>query len=62
MTANTLVFSFIGMKKVEVSIDGRTRIDVAMVAELVGLNEVFVTVMNTLLLDQELLIPVPVLR
>ena len=42
-TASTLVFSFIGMKKTEVLIEGRTRIDLAMESELVGLDEVVVT-------------------
>jgi TonB-linked SusC/RagA family outer membrane protein len=42
-TANTLVFSFIGMKKTEVEIQGRTRIDVVLASELVGLEEVVVT-------------------
>ncbi len=42
-TANTLVFSFIGMKKTEVLIEGRTRIDMAMESDLVGLDEVVVT-------------------
>lgn len=41
--ANTLVFSFIGMKTQEVAIQGRTRIDIVMVSELVGLDEVVVT-------------------
>ncbi len=42
-TANALVFSFIGMKRVEVAIEGRTRIDLAMESEMVGLEEVVVT-------------------
>ncbi|MFZ2287037.1 MAG: SusC/RagA family TonB-linked outer membrane protein [Bacteroidales bacterium] len=40
---NTLVFSFIGMKTQEVPIQGRTRIDIVMVSDLVGLDEVVVT-------------------
>lgn len=40
---NTLVFSFIGMKAQEVPIQGRTRIDVVMESDLVGLDEVVVT-------------------
>ena len=44
--ANTLVFSFIGMKKMEVEIQGRTRIDVVMVPDLVGLDEVVVTALG----------------
>ncbi len=42
-TASTLVFSFIGMKRTEILIEGRTRIDLAMESELVGLDEVVVT-------------------
>lgn len=41
--ANTLVFSFIGMKRAEVPIEGKTRIDIAMESEMVGLDEVVVT-------------------
>jgi len=41
--ANTLVFSFIGMKAQEIAIQGRTRIDVVLVPDLVGLDEVVVT-------------------
>ncbi len=37
---NVLVFSFIGMKPVEVTIDGRNRIDVKMQEETIGLDEV----------------------
>lgn len=40
---NTLVFSFIGMKAQEVPIQGRTRIDLVMVPDLVGLEEIVVT-------------------
>jgi outer membrane cobalamin receptor len=43
---NTLVFSFIGMKTQEVPIQGRTRIDVILVPDLVGLDEVVVTAMG----------------
>ena len=42
-TAGTLVFSFIGMKRTEIPIEGRTRIDLAMESDLVGLDEVVVT-------------------
>jgi TonB-linked SusC/RagA family outer membrane protein len=42
-SATTLVFSFIGMKKQEVPIQGRTKIDVVLESELVGLDEVVVT-------------------
>ena len=41
--ATTLVFSYIGMKKQEVEIGGRTVIDVVMEPDLLGLNEVVVT-------------------
>lgn len=43
---NTLVFSFIGMKAQEVPIQGRTRIDVILVPDLVGLDEIVVTAMG----------------
>jgi TonB-linked SusC/RagA family outer membrane protein len=43
---NTLVFSFIGMKAQEVPIEGRTRIDIILVPDLVGLDEVVVTAMG----------------
>ena len=43
---NTLVFSFIGMKTQEVPIQGRTRIDVILVPDLVGLDEIVVTAMG----------------
>ena len=42
-SATTLIFSFIGMKTLEVPIQGRTRIDVFLESELVGLDEVVVT-------------------
>ncbi len=42
-TAETLVISFIGMKKIEVPIQGRSKIDVPLESELVGLDEVVVT-------------------
>jgi TonB-linked SusC/RagA family outer membrane protein len=44
--ANTLVFSFIGMKKAEVDIQGRTRIDVVLESDLVGLDEIVVTALG----------------
>jgi len=44
--ANTLVFSFIGMKNVEVQISGRNVIDVVMEPDIVGLNEVVVTALG----------------
>lgn len=40
---NMLEFSFIGMRTVEVPIDGRTEIDVVMAADIFGLDEVIVT-------------------
>lgn len=43
---NTLVFSYIGMKKVEVDIEGRNVIDVAMEPDLLGLDEVVVTALG----------------
>lgn len=45
-TAETLVFSFIGMKKSEVRIEGRTKIDVVLASETVGLEEVVVTALG----------------
>ena len=41
--ATTLIFSYIGMKKQEVAIEGRKVIDVIMEPDLLGLNEVVVT-------------------
>jgi TonB-linked SusC/RagA family outer membrane protein len=41
--ATTLVFTYVGMKPVEVEIAGRSVIDVQMEYEVVGLNEVVVT-------------------
>jgi len=41
-TAQTLVLSFVGMKTVEVPIEGRTTIDVVMEQDVLGLDEVFV--------------------
>ncbi|MFP4060115.1 MAG: SusC/RagA family TonB-linked outer membrane protein [Bacteroidales bacterium] len=40
--ATTLVFSYVGMQSVEVPIEGRTEIDIALEAEIVGLDEVVV--------------------
>ena len=42
-TAQTLVINFIGMTKQEIEIQGRSKIDVALVPETVGLEEVVVT-------------------
>jgi TonB-linked SusC/RagA family outer membrane protein len=44
--ATTLVFSFIGMKKMEVEIAGRNMVDVIMEADILGLNEVVVTALG----------------
>ena len=44
--ATTLVFSYIGMKKIEVGIGGRTVIDGVMQADILGLNEVVVTALG----------------
>ncbi len=41
--ATTLVFSYIGMKKQEVEIGGRSIIDIIMEPDIMGLNEVVVT-------------------
>ncbi|MEM6344665.1 MAG: SusC/RagA family TonB-linked outer membrane protein [Bacteroidota bacterium] len=41
--ANTLVITFVGMKKQEVSIDGRSTIDLAMEQDVLELDEVVVT-------------------
>jgi TonB-linked SusC/RagA family outer membrane protein len=42
-SATTLVFTFVGMKKEEVEISGRSEIDVVMQADIVGIGEVVVT-------------------
>jgi len=44
--ATTLVFSFIGMKRQDVEISGRTKIDVVLEPDLVGLDEIVVTAMG----------------
>jgi TonB-linked SusC/RagA family outer membrane protein len=44
--ATSLVFTYIGMKKQEVSIGGRTVIDVVMEPDLLGLDEVVVTALG----------------
>ena len=44
--ARTLVFSYIGMRKQEIEIDGRTKIDVIMELDVVGLEEVVVTALG----------------
>ena len=40
--ATTLVFSYIGMKKLEVEISGRSVVDAVLESEMVGLNETVV--------------------
>ena len=44
--ATTLVFSYIGMKRQEVEIGGRSVIDGTMVSDITGLNEVVVTALG----------------
>ncbi|MFP4060648.1 MAG: carboxypeptidase-like regulatory domain-containing protein, partial [Bacteroidales bacterium] len=44
--ATTLVFSFIGMKTLEVPIEGRTTVDVALEPDVLGLDEVVVTALG----------------
>jgi len=44
--ATTLVFSYIGMKKMEVEIGGRSVIDVALEPDVLGLDEVVVTALG----------------
>jgi TonB-dependent SusC/RagA subfamily outer membrane receptor len=44
--ATTLIFSYIGMKTLEVSVSGRKVIDATMESDLVGLNEVVVTALG----------------
>ena len=44
--AATLVFSFIGMKKMEIDIGGRSVIDVIMESDILGLDEVVVTALG----------------
>jgi len=45
-SATTLVFTYIGMKSIEVEIGGRTVIDSVLESELIGLNEVIVTALG----------------
>jgi len=45
-SATTLVFSYIGMKSLEVAISGRSIIDALLESDLVGLNEVVVTALG----------------
>lgn len=44
--ANTLVFSFVGLKSQEIAIGGRTSIDIVMEQDVVGLEEVVVTALG----------------
>ena len=44
--ATTLIFTYIGMKRQEIEIAGRSVIDVVLESELVGLNEVVVTALG----------------
>jgi len=44
--AVSLVFSFVGMKTVEVPIEGKTTIDVAMESDVLGISEVVVTALG----------------
>jgi len=44
--STTLVFSFIGMKKMEIDISGRSVIDVTMESDILGLDEVVVTALG----------------
>lgn len=41
-TSSVLVFNFVGMKKQEVSVDGRSTIDVVMESDVLGVDEVIV--------------------
>jgi TonB-linked SusC/RagA family outer membrane protein len=43
---NNLIFSFIGMKTIELTVDGRAVIDVKMEEDVVGLDEVVVTALG----------------
>jgi len=44
--ATSLIFSFVGMQTQEVAIEGQTEINVALVPDLVGIDEVVVTAMG----------------
>jgi len=44
--ASTLVFSYIGMKSLDVAISGRSAIDAVLESDLIGLNEVVVTALG----------------
>lgn len=56
----TLVFSFIGMRTQEVPVDGRSTINVAMVFDLIGMDEVVVIGYGTAK-SSDLTSPIPVL-
>ena len=43
----TLIFAFVGMNTIEVPVNNRTVIDVSMVTQILGLDEVFVTAYGT---------------
>jgi hypothetical protein len=45
-SAQTLTFTFVGMKTVSETISGRTTIDVAMQTDMLGLDEVVVTALG----------------
>jgi TonB-linked SusC/RagA family outer membrane protein len=45
-SATTLVFSYIGMKSLDVAISGRSTIDAVLESDLIGLNEVVVTALG----------------
>jgi TonB-linked SusC/RagA family outer membrane protein len=47
VSATTIVYSFVGMKTQEVAIEGKTAIDVALQADVVGLSEVVVVAYGT---------------
>ncbi|MBE0666555.1 MAG: carboxypeptidase-like regulatory domain-containing protein, partial [Bacteroidales bacterium] len=44
--ANQLVFQFVGMKTITENISGRTTVDVVMVTDMLGLEEVVVTALG----------------
>lgn len=45
--ANTLIFSFVGMRTAEVAIDGRSEVDVILEVDAVGIDEVMVVAYGT---------------
>jgi len=45
-TAKTLVFSFVGMRSLEVAVTTATKIDVTLVPEIIGVDEVVVTALG----------------